>query len=156
MPQGLHENVQVTQVFEPQAVASTAAAWNGHGNTTGDASGIDMSGYDEAMVELNLGSVAATTVDVDLYDSATDDGDAATIITNDAATEADFSQKTSANADNVYLVRIRAKDHKKYLFIKYQQGSTGSTLVGINVLLSKADKEPVTQSNTVDFADTTP
>lgn len=153
---GLHENVQVTQVYEPESESTTTTGYNGHGTTTGDASGIDMQGYDEAMVELSIGSFASGTLDVDLLDSATDSAAAATIITNAAGTEADFAQKTSANADGVYLVRIRAKDHKRYLFIKSQNNGVGAKVFGINCLLSKADKEPVTQTNTVDFSDTTP
>jgi len=156
MSRGLHERDQVTLVFEPKSVTSTAPAWNGHGNTTGDASGIDISGYDEALIELNFGLVGAAAVDVDCFDSATDDADAAAIITNAAGTEADYVQKTSADQNKVHLLRLRAKDHKKYLFIKYKQSTTGATLVGINVILSKANSEPVEQTNAMDFVDTTP
>jgi hypothetical protein len=148
---GLHESDYVKKVYEPKTITGTVTDYNGHSVTTGDAVGIDLRGYDEAMVVLSLGAIAAGTLDVDCFDSDTDDGTAAAIMTDDAGTEIDFAQKGTADQNLVHLLRFRPKDTKRYLFIKVTNSSNDSKAFGINVILGKADKEPVTQDNTIDF-----
>lgn len=150
MKQGLHEMVRVQQIYAPGARSATLTDYNA--TTQGGASGIDLQGYDECMIELELGAFAGGTLDVDLLESATDSAAAATLITDSASTEADFAQKTSANANNPYVVRIRAKDVKRYLFIRVINSSGDAKNYAISALLGKADSEPVSQVNTVDFA----
>lgn len=145
----LHEEVQVTQVVPPEAFAAAVTEYN---NTTqGGASGIDLRGYDECVVELSIGDYAGGNYDVEFYDSATDDASAASQIDEADGTVGEFDTKTSANANGVYLARIRAKDVKRYLFIKTTNSSSDEKNIGINVLLGKADDIPVDQTNTVDF-----
>ena len=153
---GLHEVVKVAKLWEPKTVTATLTDYNGHGYTTGNASGLDIRGYDEAMVELNLGAIAGGNLTVSLLESETDDGTAATAITNAASTAAAFSAKTTADQNKTHLLRIRAKDVKRYLFVKCINDTGDSKAFSINVLLSQADKEPVTQDNTIDFDDSTP
>jgi len=150
----LHEEVKQPQVYNPATVVAALTDWTQ--TTQAAASGIDLQGYDEAVIELNLGTIASGTLDVDFFESATDVATAATAIVDADGNAADFDQKAAANSDNGYVARIKAKDRKRYLFIRVTNSSSGSKTFGINVLLAKADKEPVTQDNTVDYADGSP
>ena len=149
----MHEEVKVVQVVPPQTVTATLTSWN---NTTqAGASGIDTVDFDEALCELSLGSMTGT-LDVALYESATDDGTTATAVTDVAGTAAAFDQLTGSVDNKTLIIRIRTKDLKPYLFVKVTNADASAKTFGINMLLGSADSEPVTQDNTVDFTHSNP
>lgn len=150
---GLHETTKVIKVMEPKATTNCIDSWNGHNVTPGASSGIDMQGYDEAVVELQLGAIAGGALDVDVFENSTDSADSATQMQNDAGTDVDFDQKTSADQNLTHIIRFRAKDHKRYVYIKVTNSSADSKTYGVSLLATKADYEPVTQDNTVDYND---
>lgn len=150
---GLHEEIKVVKVFEPKADTSTTDAWSGHGYTQGQASGIDLQDYDEAMVELSAGALVGGNLTVSLYGHTSDSCDDATAMTDDDSAAIAFDAKTTADQNKTYVLRIRAKDRPRYLFIKAAKSTADSKTYGINVLLGGAGSEPVTQENTVDHTD---
>jgi len=148
MIKGLHEEVKVVQVVPPETVTATLTTYNN--TTAAAASGIDTQGFDEMLVELSLGAITGT-LDVAVFDSATDDGEAATAFTDGSGTAADFDQLGSSDDDKTLIIRVRARDMKRYCFIKVTNADASSKAFGINVLLAGAEDQPVTQDNTVDF-----
>jgi hypothetical protein len=149
MRQGLHEEVLVKHLYGARAVSATLTDWNG--TTQGGAAGIDLVGFDEAVCQLNLGAFASGTLDVSLYDSATDLGTDAAAILDSAGTAAAFAQMTSASANKTFIIRIRAKDCKRYLFVRAVNADGGAKSYSINILLAKATHEEVTQTNAINF-----
>jgi len=146
---GLHETVKVVQVVPPETVTATLTTFNN--TTSAAATGIDLVGFDEAVCELSLGKMTGV-LDVELFDSATDDGTVATQIKDINAVSAKFGQLGSGDDDKTQIIRIKAKDVKQFLFVKVTNADNDSKAFGINMLLGAADIDPVTQDETVDFA----
>jgi hypothetical protein len=147
--QGIHEEVLVKQSFPAQQISTAGTSYN---NTTiGVSSGIDMKGYDEAMVQVNCGTINGT-LDVSLLASAANGAaSAATAIAQADGTLADFNQITSANSNTTKVIRIRSKDTARYLFVKVVRGGATAKSFSIDVELGKPKSVPVTQDQTVDF-----
>lgn len=148
MKPGLHEEVKAVSVIPPETVTATLTTYNG--TTSAAASGIDIAGYDEAVCELHLGTMTGTLT-VSLFDSATDDGDAAAVVTDIDGNEAAFDTLGSGTDDVVKIIRIKAKDVKRYLFVKVVNADDDSKTFGITMWLGDADSESVSQEQTVDF-----
>ena len=153
MKAGLHEIIKTVQVTPPAAVTATLTTYNN--TTAAAASGIDLQGFEEMLCELSLGALTGGLT-VSLLDSATDDGEAATAITDEAGTAAAFDALGSSDDNKTLLIRVRTKDVKRYLFIKVINATGGSKTFGINLILGAAKAYPVTQENTVDFTHSEP
>jgi len=144
----LYEDVLVKQSFPAQQISTAGTTYN---NTTiGVSSGIDMRGYDEATVMMNLGTVNGT-LQVSLLEGDTAVASAATAITDEAGTAADFTDTTTANDNTTRMIAIRCKDKKRYLFVKAVRVGANAKSFAVDVLLSNAKEVPVTQDNTVEF-----
>lgn len=140
----LEESIRPAEAF-PADERSTATTLINNA-ASGSATGIDTRDYDEALVMLNLTSISSTgTLDIGAYYGASDnDTPGITAITG-----ASFDQYENGD-DGVYVGRIKTKNiGGRYLYIKAVQAVAASKKYAVNVLLSKADKAPVSQANTV-------
>lgn len=146
--EALHEAIKVVLAQSPVVETGTVTHWNG--TTQGGASGIDLQGFEEAMAVVAVGAVTGDLT-VDLYDSDTDDGTAATAITDVNSVAAAFAAIDSDDDDNPYVIRIRAKDTKRYLFVRCVNADASSKAYSVTVVLGAPKTKSVSQVNTVNF-----
>lgn len=139
----LAESIVVKSAGAP-ASFSANTYYNGASDASGI--GIDTKGYDEAMVVVHAGT-ATGTLDVSLTATALN---STTASSSTALTSAAFTQITSANDNTVYVANVKTKNIPRYLFVKEVVASDVVSF-GAEVLLSKAEKEPVDQDNTIAF-----
>lgn len=141
----LEEQIRPAEAF-PADERSTATTLINNA-AAGSATGIDTRGYDEALIMLNLTSISgAGTLDIGTYFGASN-SDAVAI---SALTGASFAQKSNGD-DGVFVGRVKVKNQARYLYVKAVQATAASKKYAVSVLLSKADSEPVSQANTVEF-----
>lgn len=110
--------------------------------TTGTS--VDCLGYAEALIVLDVGLATATgSLAVKVQDS--DDNSTFADITG-----ATFTTVTVANDHNQYVGNILLKNKGRYVRIVGTL-TTDNVTYGVSMILSKANVEPVTQTNTVAF-----
>ena len=150
MRKRLFEQAKVVQAVPP--IVTTTAETLFNNVASGGTNGIDTKDFDDAMVEVNLGTMTGD-LDVSVVESDTNDSSTATAVADINGVLADLNQFTTAGAedDDVYLIGLKAKDLKRYIWVKTVNGDVSSKTYGINVLLSDADENVVTQANTVQF-----
>ena len=148
--QGLHEALLVQFVAVPAVYA--AGTYN-NGATGTVTNGVDTRLFEEALIELNVGAVAAAhTLDVSVWQNDTNTSSGATAVTDKDGTAQAFSQVVDGGNESVTLVgRIQCKNTKRYLFIKAVVVGASGIAHSINVILGKSDKEPVSQNIAVAF-----
>src|SRR4051812_43668227 len=110
---GLHEALLVKKAFVPAVYA--AGTYN-NGGTGTQTNGIDTKGYDEALIELSVGAVAAAhTLDVSIWQNDTNTTVGATAVADAAAVAQAFAQVIDGgNESAVILGRIQCKNTKRY------------------------------------------
>jgi len=145
---GLHETVKVVQAVPP--IVTTTAETLFNNTSSGGTDGIDTKDFDELLVEVSFGAVGGV-LDVQLFESATNDSSTSTAVADINGVLADFDQFDGTEDNEVHVIRAKAKDLKRFVWVKTINADTTSKTYGINVLLGKADAEPVTQDQTVDF-----
>jgi len=142
----LEESIRPASAFLPDDRSGTTDLYNDV-ETLASATGIDTRDYDEALIELSLNTIASTgTLDVTILESSV----GTTAAGANAITGAAFSQKSNGDS-GVYVGRIQVKNNKRYLYVKAEQAIATSKKYGVNVILGKSEKEPVTQANTAEF-----
>ena len=130
-----------------QLVAADAYTAETYYNGVADASGIgvDVSGYNEALVIINSGTATGTNT-VTLVSNSVN----TTAPSNwDAISGASFTVVTSANDDAVQVARLNVGGDKKYLAVKTVV-ATNACDFGVVAVLNKAQSVP-TGANTVVF-----
>ncbi len=149
-----HEELKVHNPFLPLSRATAATTYNGDtlaaGNGTAN-KGIDLLGFDEALIIINEGAIAAGAALVFTAKAAdvNDVSDAsATTITNGVPANAAASFADTDDA-KTKLIRIRCQDVKRYLFVERAQTGAFAAVDSVVVILCKARKKPVTQDATV-------
>lgn len=141
-----HEELKVIKAFTPLSRATASTTYN-LDTAIGDAVGIDLQGFDEALIIVNEGAIAAGASLVYTAMAAdVDDAEHASmgVIENEAGDDAAAS---FADTDDgkIKLIRIRAKDVKRYLFIRRAQTGAFAAVDEVTVILTKGNKVPVTQ-----------
>ncbi len=142
-----HEALKVKQAV----LAGTYAAGTFYNGTeTTSTGGIDCLGQDEALIIVSVGPLGASaTCDISLVSSATNTSAAAVAITDKDAVAQALAQLVDATDDNtVWVMRVRCKDIKRYLFVKHVQ-AVQSALLSVVVVFTKSKSYPVSQDKTV-------
>ena len=144
MPARLIEVSKSEHVFSAASRTATSALFNG--SATG-AVGIDTKNYNEAVVQLNLGTVASgDSIAAALYENADNDA-----LTATAVTDGGFSASTDADDGTTKVGSIQCKNYKRYLFVRaLKTGSNGAAIYSVNATLARPDSAPVTQSEDFD------
>lgn len=143
---GIHEAIKVTSPFVSKSRATATTLYND--DAIGDAVGIDLLGYEEALVTVQLGAMGATSLDISLGFADVDDAEDSSFA---LLTGADFAQILPASANKTYVIRVRAKDVGRYMFVKSVQVGAVAILSSVVVSLGRAVDQPVTQEQTVAF-----
>ena len=142
----IEERVRPATAFKPDERSTATTLINDA--ASGSATGIDTRDYDTAMIMVELTSISSTgTLDIGTYYGASN-ADSAGIT---AITGASFTQLTNSSSAGIYVGRVKTKNQGRYLYVKAVQAGAFSKKYDVKVLLYKADKEPVTQANTVEF-----
>lgn len=139
----LHEAVKNDQAFTPKDRSTANTLYNDA--AIADAAGIDTQGYDDVVVVINCGVIGATTLTFDVGFADIDDAEDSSFAILSGTTQA----VVNADDGKEFTIGIRAKDNGRYLFVKCVQADAVSAVYGVSVQLGQADKEPVTQSQTV-------
>lgn len=117
--------LKVNQSIKAQSVSGTV---NG--------TAVDCSGYDEAIIICDVGTIAATgTLDVKVQES-----DASGSGFADIASAA-FTQFTPSNDDAIYVGRVKMVGRKRYLRIVAVQ-ATAAALASVSIVLGQAKTMP--------------
>lgn len=152
---GLHETIKVVQAQEPKSHTETVNLYNNLVLASATTNGIDTLGFEEAMVVINLGVIGADGTTFTVMSSQTPDANHASLanVTDTAGT---VCAKTVVDADDnkTFVLRFKCNEKKRYVFIKSLATGATAQVYGVNVLLGKPKSEPVTQLQTVAFADT--
>jgi len=130
-----------------QLVGADAYTAETYYNGEADASGlgIDVSGYNEALIIMNSGEATGTnTVTVLSTNDNTDDASSAVLITGAA-----FTAVTSANDNAVQVARVHVGGDKKYMIVKSVVAANPVDF-GVVAVLNKAQSVP-TGANTIVF-----
>lgn len=147
MYSGLHEKLKVKQAFGP---ISLAAGTYFNGVAAGGTNGIDCRGEEEALVVVNVGLIAATgTCAVSLHSADVNDSSDASLaaVADKDGTEQALAAMADTADNQVWVMRVRVKDIKRYLFVKVVTANAAS-LISASVVFS-GRTTPVTQDNTV-------
>jgi len=142
----LIEDLKFALTGLPQAVTTTKAYFNGS-TTTGAGVGIDTQPYDEVVFCLIAGAMAAAgTMSAAIYESDTDNTEAATAITG-----ADFTDITTANDYAGQVGSIKCKNYKRYMYIRTVSASATSITFASGAVLGRSDQMPITNSPVFDL-----
>lgn len=143
---GIHEAIKVTTPFVSKSRATAVTLYNDL--AIADAVGIDCKGFEEALITLQLGAMGATSLDVSVGFADVDDAEDSSFA---LLTDAEFAQAVAGSANKTYVIRVRAKDVGRYMFVKTVQVGAVAVLSAIVVSLGRAIDQPVTQEQTVNF-----
>lgn len=148
--QGLHESLLDKKAYVPAVYA--AGTYN-NGATGTVTNGVDTRASEEALIELNVGVVAAAhTLDVSIWQNDTNTTTGATAVTDKDGTAMAFAQIVNGgNASATLVGRIQTKNTKRYLFVKAVVVGASGIAMSANVILGKNDVEPISQDITVAF-----
>ena len=147
---GLHECLLVKKAYVP----AVYAAGTYHNGATGTVTnGIDTRGFDELLVELNVGAVAAAhTLDVTIWQNDTNTTTGATVVEDKDGTDMAFAQIADGGNESATLIgRIQCKNTKRYIFVKAVVVGASGIAASVNLILGKPKSEPVTQDIAVAF-----
>lgn len=134
------EDNLVQQILEPDARTSASTLYNGNATTTNNY--IDTRGFDECLIVLNAGVVAAAgSIAASIVENDTDADTAAAAISGAA-----FTAVTPANDQAVQVGNIVCKNQKRYLWLKTVQANATETNISAVAILGKADSLPVSQT----------
>ncbi len=153
--QAAHEEIRVAQAFKPAGRNSADTLYNGVAAGSTASKGIDLQGFDEAMVVVQAGGINASVTSV-VYTPQTKAANTNTAedATSVASTDLTSSALTLGPSDDnkTKLIRIRCRDVGRYLFVKRVQ--TGAALIddSVMVILTKAQNVPVTNDSNIDAA----
>jgi hypothetical protein len=134
MANKITEQTKTVQLVKADAY-SAATTYNGAADASG--LGVDVSGYNEALIILNSGTATGTNT-VTLV-SSNDNSTAPS--TWDAISSAAFTAVTSANDDAVQVARLHVGGDKKYLAVK-SVVATNPCDFGVVAVLTGAQSEP--------------
>jgi len=135
------EGVRVLPAMHPERIGAATVYYNGAPITNASGYGIDTQPYDDAIVMIDVGTFqgAAATLSVDVYESATDDPSAATLLAG-----AQFADVNEATDDTAYNGAIRTKMNKRYLFVRAEtMGEPLTCDFSAMVALGRADSQSV-------------
>lgn len=116
-----HEKIFPRSIISPAVYTSTVTP----------AAGVDMKGFDDALVTLHIGTVGGTSPTLDVKMQESDDNSTFADIEDDAAADlATFTQVTDATgqADTVFVGRIKCSNFKRYLRPIATIGGTSPTV----------------------------
>ena len=151
--QGAHEEIRVVQAFKPVDRSSADTLYNGVAAGSSADKGIDLRGFDEALVIVQAGVINASVTSV-VYTPQTKAANTNTAedATSVASTDLTSSALTLGPSDDnkTKLIRVRCRDVGRYLFIKRVQTGAASILDSVIVLLTKAQVVPVTNDSAID------
>lgn len=138
----LNEVVATVQQIVPGARTATGVIYEERVATTNaTGNGVDTREYDECVVVLSVGAVAAgTTVDVAMIESATDDAGTATAVTG-----ASFTQVENSVQNTERKLFMRTANRLRYIWPQVTKaGTTASASYGVTFMLGKALTNVVT------------
>ena len=135
MASKITEKTKTVQLVKADAYAE-ATTYNGSANASG--LGVDVSGFNEALIIMNSGTATGTNT-VTLVSSNDNTTSASTW---DAISGASFTAVTSANDDAVQVARLNVAGDKKYVAVK-SVVATNPCDFGVVAVLTKASAEPV-------------
>lgn len=149
-----HEEIKVFNPFLPLSRsaastlynADTAAAGNGTANK-----GIDLLGFDEVLIILSEGAIndsGSLVYNIKCADVNDVSDASATLVTDGVPANATAAFAGTDDA-KTKLIRIRAQDVKRYLFVERIQTGAVAIVDSVVVLLTTARKRPVTQDATI-------
>jgi hypothetical protein len=111
-------------------------------NCSGAGAGLDVSGYDEAVLRVNAGTFSGDgTLAVTLTQYDTD-----AALSSSAVTGATITTITTSNDEASYNGSVALKACKKYLWVKAVKGGTGNAQFAIELVLTKKDSVPFDNS----------
>jgi hypothetical protein len=145
----------VAQAFKPASRSAEDTLYNGAAAGSTANKGIDMQGFDEALVTVQLGSVNNSLTSV-TYTPQTKDAntntaeDATTVLETDTTSSALVIGGTDDNKTK--LIRIRCRDVGRFLFLKRVQVGAVAVDDAVTVSLTKGTDLPVTQDSNIDAA----
>jgi hypothetical protein len=144
MPGKLIENAKFSTLITSERITTTGTTlWNG---STATNTGLDTRDYDECVIHLNVGTLSAGSYAAAVYESATNNADVAT-----AVTDADFTTITTATDDDEQVGSVVCKGTKRYLWVRtVSNSSAGNFDIGAVAVLYKADKSPTDNSDVFD------
>lgn len=147
-----HEEIRVEQAFKPVTRSAADTLYNGVAAGSTASKGIDLQGFDEALVIVQCGAVHNSsslvyTPQTKAADTNTAE-DAVTIVSTDLTSSALSIAGTDDNKTK--LLRIRCRDVSRYLFVKRVQTGANAVDDSIIVLLTKAQTVPVTNDSVID------
>lgn len=144
---GAHEEIAVFKAFDPLSRAAAGTLYQGDA-AVGAAVAIDMQGYDECLITIYAGAVAAGASIVYTARSCdVTDGASATLanVVDGAGTAQEATIADTEDA-TIELIRIRPQDCKRYLFLRRVQTGAFAAVESVTVqLLKKRTGVPVTQ-----------
>lgn len=137
----LIEVAKVVEVFPSAARTVTGTLYNSDGST---GSGIDTQAFQDAVVQVNVGAVAAgSDVDISLVHADVNNASVATAISAEAKFET--IDDSVANAQRLLSVNVGAT--KRYIWAKVDKtGTTAAVNYGINAILAGGAENPVVQT----------
>ena len=129
------ESVMVKDMHPPVVLGSTTATFGNH---------IDTMGFDSAVIKLSVNTFSApATLSAILYEQEANNGD----LTLVPVTLANLGVITGNGANQLVTGAIATKNFKRYLALRLQAGQSNGAnpTIGVSaqILLGKADKEPV-------------
>jgi hypothetical protein len=139
------EEILVQQMHPPVVLTGVTATFG---------QSVDVTGYDSAMIELNVGTFSApVTLSAILYEDSKDQGDTAKV----PVTLANLGVITGAGVNTLKVGGIASRNYKRYLSLRLQAGQSNGAnpTIGIsaNMLLGKANKEKVPNSPSFSLVD---
>lgn len=155
-----YEEVKVHRCFDPLSRATANTLFN-LDQAAASADGIDTLGFDEALIVINAGAVAAGAslqytvkgADRTAADAAPKGDDAS--LTNVTDADGNIARATIADTEDntIELIRVRCQDMKRYLFVERVQTGAFAAVESVQVLLMKnRSGVPVTQPAGVSVA----
>lgn len=149
------EGLKVVHAFRPERLTGATVYYNGQATTSQSGVMIDTKGYDEALIVLGVGTMAGSGASLlnSVYESATDNPQAATLITG-----ASFTGRNTGNDDpsttpeGSFLI----KNYKRYIaLVTETQNGTQTCTVDFSavVILGKPQTEPVSKTLEIDLDD---
>jgi len=146
MFQAAHEELAIAHLFKP-ALRTDATTLYNLDTAIGDAVGIDMTGYDEALIVIKAGVIGAgQTLDFTAWTAAANDAEAASFAIVEGTDGVDNAAQFLNTHDGlIKLIRIKCADVERYLFLKVVITGSDDFYFDASVILCKAKKVPVTQ-----------
>lgn len=149
-----HECCKIFNPFLPLSRAAAGTLYNGDTASAGNGTankGIDLQGFYEALIIINEGAIAAgaaITYNIKCAD-VNDVSDASATQVTDGVPANASAAFVDTDDNKTKLIRIRAQDVKRFLFVERVQTGAFAAVDSVVVMLTAAQKEPVTQDATI-------